>query len=254
MKITATIIAFNEADNIRAACESVSWADEIVVVDSGSVDATCEIARECGARVIVREWPGFAAQKQFASDAATHDWVFSLDADERVSDELRETIEDLLYTNESKLADGYRIARRSFYMGRWIRGGGWYPDQQLRLYRRTRGRWEGAYIHESVKMDERARIEKLEGDILHYTVRGAAHHHRMIGERYAPLGARQMFEQGRRTSPLGIATAAPAAFTRSYLLKGGFRDGLAGLAIASFAAHHAFLKHLFLWEMQNKKE
>jgi len=254
MKITATIITYNEADNIRAACDSVSWANEIVVVDSGSTDATAEIAHECGARVMVRDWPGFAAQKQFASDSATHDWIFSLDADERVSDELRGSIEDLLYTRETLLADGYRIARRSFYMGRWIQGGGWYPDYQLRLYRKQRGRWEGAYIHESVKMDADARIEKLKGDILHYTVRGATHHHRMIGERYAPLGARQMFEQGRRTSPFGIATAAPAAFTRSYFLKGGFRDGLAGLAIASFAAHHAFLKHLLLWEMQNDQD
>src|SRR5918912_3884387 len=108
MKITATIITFNEAENIRAACESVSWANETVVVDSGSTDATCEIARECGARVIVREWPRFAAQKQFAATSAEHDWIFSLDADERVSDELRQSIEDLLYTNESKLADGYR--------------------------------------------------------------------------------------------------------------------------------------------------
>ena len=253
MKITATIITLNEADNIGAACESVSWANEIVVVDSGSTDATVEIARECGARVIVREWPGFAAQKQFAADSATHDWIFSLDADERVSDELRQSIEDLLYTNEAQLADGYRMARRSFYMGRWIKGGGWYPDHQLRLYRRSCGRWEGAYIHESVKMEEGARTEKLAGDILHYTVRGAAHHHRMIGERYAPLSARQMFEQGRRTTPLKVATAAPAAFTRSYLIKGGFRDGLAGLAIASFAAHHDFLKHLLLWELQNRK-
>ncbi len=254
MKISATIITLNEADNIREACDSVSWANEIVVVDSGSTDGTREIAEECGARVIQREWPGFAAQKQFAADAAAHDWVFSLDADERVSDELRRSIEDLLYTNEAQLADGYRIARRSLYMGRWIRGGGWYPDHQLRLYRRTRGRWEGAYIHESVKMDGGARIGRLKGDLLHYTVRGAAHHHRMIGERYAPLGARQMFEQGRRTSALGVAVAAPAAFIRSFLLKGGFRDGLAGLAIARFAAHHAFLKHLLLWEMQKKKQ
>jgi glycosyltransferase involved in cell wall biosynthesis len=251
MKITATIITFNEADNIRAACESVAWANEILVVDSESTDATRAISRECGARVIKRAWPGFAAQKQFAAEAAAHDWVFSLDADERVSDELRRSIEDLLYTNEAKLADGYRIARRSFYMGRWIRGGGWYPDYQLRLYRKERGRWEGAYIHESVKMERDARVEELTGDILHYTVRGAAHHHRMIGERYAPLGARQMFEQGRRTTPFGVAAAAPAAFIRSFLLKGGFRDGLAGLAIARFAAHHAFLKHLLLWEMQN---
>ncbi|HYE65894.1 MAG TPA: glycosyltransferase family 2 protein [Pyrinomonadaceae bacterium] len=254
LKITATIITFNEADHIRAACESVAWANEILVVDAESTDATREMARACGARVIKRAWPGFASQKQFAADSATHEWIFSLDADERVSDELRASVEDLLYTSETQLADGYRIARRSFYLGRWIRGGGWYPDYQLRLYRKSRGRWEGAYIHESVKMDQDARIETLKGDILHYSVRDAAHHHRMIGERYAPLAARQMFEQGRRTSPWRIAAAGPAAFVRSYLLKGGFRDGLAGLSIANFAAHHAFLKHLLLWEMQKNKD
>ena len=253
MKITATIITFNEADHIRAACESVSWANEIVVVDSESTDATREIAAECGARVINRAWPGFTKQKQFAAEAAQHEWIFSLDADERVSDELRHSIEDLLYTTETQLADGYRIARRAFYMGRWIRGGGWYPDYQLRLYNRSRGRWRGAYIHESVKMDADARIETLKGDILHYTVSDAAHHHRMIGERYAPLAARQMFEKGQRTTPFRIATAGPAAFIRSYILKGGFRDGLAGFAIASFAAHHAFLKYLMLWEMQQRQ-
>jgi glycosyltransferase involved in cell wall biosynthesis len=250
LKITATIITFNEADNIRAACESVTWANEILVVDSESTDATREIAEECGARVIKRAWPGFTAQKQFAADEAKHDWVFSLDADERVSDELRHSIEDLLYTSEAQLMDGYRVARRSFYMGRWIRGGGWYPDHQLRLYNRARGRWQGAYIHESVKMDAGARIETLKGDLLHYTGRDASYHHRMIGERYAPLAARQMFEKGLRTSRLRIVTAAPAAFISSYILKGGFRDRLAGYAIARFAAHHAFLKHLMLWEMQ----
>ena len=252
LKITATIITYNEAENIRAACESAAWANEVLVVDSESTDATREIAEACGARVIKRAWPGFAAQKQFAADAAAHEWIFSLDADERVSDALRASVEDLLYTPEEQLADGYRIARRSFYMGRWIRGGGWYPDYQLRLYKRARGGWQGAYVHESVKMQEGSRVETLGGDLLHYSVRDASHHHRMIGERYAPLAARQMFEQGRRTSPLSIALAAPAAFTRSFILKGGFRDGLAGLSIAHFAAHHAFLKHLLLWEMQKK--
>ena len=253
MKITATIITFNEAENIRAACESVAWADEILVVDSESTDATREIAARCGARVITRPWPGFAAQKQFAADAAAHDWVLSLDADERVSPELRAALEDLLYTPAEKLADGYRLSRRSFYMGRWIRGGGWYPDRQLRLYRRARGRWTGPHIHESVRMDEGARVETLEGDLLHYSVRDAAHHHRMIGERYAPLAARQMFEAGRRTTPFKIAAAAPSAFLRSFVLKGGWRDGLAGLCIARFASHHAFLKHVLLWELQNNK-
>ncbi|MCA1634718.1 MAG: glycosyltransferase family 2 protein [Acidobacteria bacterium] len=252
MKITATIIAFNEAENIRAACESVAWADEVVLVDSESTDATREIARECGARVLERPWPGFAAQKQFAAEAASHDWIFSLDADERVSDALRESILSLRNAREVELADGYRVARRSFYMGRWIRGGGWYPDHQLRLYRRARGRWEGAHVHESVRVQEGARVETLRGDLLHYSVRDATHHHRMIGERYAPLAARQMFEAGKRTSALRIAAAAPSAFLRSFILKGGFRDGLAGLAIARFAAHHSFLKHLLLWELQKK--
>ena len=254
LKVTATIITYNEAENIRAACESVSWADEIVVVDSESTDATREIAEACGARVISRPWPGFSAQKQFAAEEARHEWVFSLDADERVSKELRSTIEELRGASAERLADGYRIARRSFYMGRWIRGGGWYPDHQLRLYRKTRGRWAGRHVHESVRMDDGARTETLRGDLLHYSVRDASHHHRMIGERYAPLAARQMFDDGRRTSALSVAAAAPSAFVRSYLLKGGFRDGLPGLAIASFAAHHAFLKHILLWEMQRGSE
>jgi glycosyltransferase involved in cell wall biosynthesis len=255
LKISATIITFNEAENIRAACESVSWADEVLVVDSGSTDATREVARDCGARVIEREWPGFAAQKQFASDSASNEWVFSLDADERVSEELRASVLALRdAADESRLADGYRIPRRSFYMGRWIRGGGWYPDYQLRFYKRSEGRWEGAYVHESVKMREGSRVSTLAGDLLHFSVRDSAHHHRMIGERYAPLAARQMFESGRRTTALRVATAAPLAFTRSFFLKGGFRDGLAGLAIARFAAHHAFLKHLMLLEMQGSDE
>jgi glycosyltransferase involved in cell wall biosynthesis len=254
LKVTATIITFNEAENIRAACESVAWADEVLVVDSESTDATREIAEGCGARVISRPWPGFAAQKEFAAREARNEWVFSLDADERLSPELRASVEDLLYTPDSQLADGYRVARRAFYMGRWIRGGGWYPDHQLRLYKRTRGRWAGAHVHESVRMDEGARVETLGGDLLHYSVRDALQHHRMIGDRYAPLAARQMFEAGRRTTPLRVATAAPLAFARSFVFKGGFRDGLAGLAIARFAAHHAFLKHLLLWEMQKVSE
>lgn len=253
LKITATIIAFNEAAHIRQACEAVSWADEVIVVDSESTDATREIARECGARVIERAWPGFAAQKQFAADAATHEWIFSLDADERVSENLRASIEALREKNAEQLADGYRIARKSFYMKRWIQGGDWYPDYQLRLYKKSRGRWAGAFIHESVKMDEAARVAKLAGDLLHYSISSVAEHHRIIGERYAPLAARQMFESGRRASYMNIAAAAPAAFLRSFILKGGFRDGLAGYTIARFAAHHAFLKYSLLWELQNQR-
>jgi glycosyltransferase involved in cell wall biosynthesis len=250
MKISAAIITLNDADNIRHACESVSWADEIVVVDSGSTDKTREIAEACGARVINNDWPGFAAQKQFAVEQAAHDWIFSLDADERVSEELKASLDVLREMPDGLGVDCYRIARRSFYQGRWIKGGGWYPDWQVRLFRKSRGHWGARQIHESVQMDSGARTGVLGGDILHYSVKDSAHHHRMIGERYAPLAAQQMFEEGRRTSRLKIAAAAPSAFIGSYILKGGFRDGLAGLTIASFAAHHAFLKHVMLWEKQ----
>jgi len=252
MKISATIITFNEERNIKAACESLAWADEIVVVDSNSTDATREIAEAAGARVIVNPWPGFGAQKQFAVDHAQHDWIFSLDADERVSNELRKVIELLKTRADAENVDGFLVSRRTFYQNRWIRGGGWYPDRQLRLFKRTKGRWKQRHIHESVSMEPEARIGELGGDLLHYTSPNAAHHHRMIGERYAPLAARQMFEEGRRTSVVGVASAGPAAFVRSFVLKGGFRDGFAGFTIASFAAHHAFLKHLLLWELQQK--
>ena len=254
MKISATIITLNEEDNIREALASVAWADEVIVVDSGSTDKTCEIAEAAGARIIKNDWPGFARQKQFAAEQAQHEWIFSLDADERVSPELNDSIVALRKLNDNQRADGYRIARRSFYQGRWIKGGGWYPDRQLRLYKKARGRWADRHIHESVRMDPDARVENLSGDILHYSMRDSAQHHRMIGERYAPLGALQMFEEGRRTSRLRIATAAPIGFIRSFILKGGFRDGLAGLTIARFAGHHDFLKHLMLWEMQRSQK
>lgn len=250
MKISATIITLNEADNIGAACASVDWADEIVVVDSGSTDETCAIARDAGARVLENPWPGFARQKQFAVDNTVNDWIFSLDADERVSDELKSSIQSLRQTANAARSDGYRIARRSFYLGRWISGGGWYPDWQLRLFRKDRGDWGSAVIHESVQMNAGATVAKLPGDILHYSVRDAAHHHQMIGERYAPLAAQKMFDAGRRTNAVRIALAGPTAFFQSYVLKAGFRDGVPGLSIAGFAAHHAFLKHLMLWEKQ----
>jgi len=253
LKVSANIITFNEAGNIRAACESVAWADEIVVVDSESTDNTREIAAACGARVITHPWPGFAEQKQFAAEAAAHGWIFSLDADERLSEELRESIERLRSRDESELADGYLIARRAFYMGRWIRGGGWYPDRQLRLYRKSRGRWVGPHIHESVKMDEGARVEILPGDLLHYTTDNPVEHKRMIEERYAPLGAQKMFEQGKRASSLKVATIGPATFVRSYVLKGGFRDGRAGFEIARMAAYHARRKYKILQKLQDDK-
>ena len=246
VQISAVLITFNEESNIADAIGSVKWADEILVVDSGSTDGTREIAADLGARVIERAWPGFSAQKQFAVDSASHDWVFSLDADERVSKELADSIESVRRSNAS--ADGYSISRLPYYMGRPIRHGGWYPDPHVRLFDRRKGKWKDTIIHESVEMAAGTRVEKLSGELLHYTVRNVSEHHRMIGERYAPLSAEQMFAEGRRSNAINAASASAGAFLKSYILKRGFLDGYPGFCIAWFAAHNAFLKHSLLIE------
>ena len=250
MKISAAIITFNEERHIADAIDSVSWADEIIVVDSESTDATRDIAESLGARVILKPWPGFSDQKQFATDSAKNDWVLSLDADERVSDELRREIEE--FRGSGFTADGYKLPRLSFYMGRAIKHGGWYPDLQLRLFDRTKGRWNGAVIHESVTMREGSRVGMLKSHILHRTVENASEHQEMIAKRYAPLGAQKMLDEGRRTSHAKAVLSAAFSFLRSYFLKLGFLDGFPGFCIAYFAAHNTFLKHLLLLENQGK--
>ncbi len=254
MKISACIITFNEEKNIANSLRSVEWAEEILVVDSESTDATRKIAELHGAKVLINKWQGFARQKQFAVDNASNDWIFSLDADEEVSEKLKKEILDIKNLPETKLADGFRIPRLSIYMNQEIRHGGWYPDFQLRFFNRRKGKWKNVLIHESIQMDENARVEKLKNDILHYSVPDAAYHHKLIGERYAPLAARQMFERGKRTSVWKIATIGMTTFLQTYILKGSFLDGFAGFCIARFAAHHSFLKHLLLWEMQKKSD
>jgi glycosyltransferase involved in cell wall biosynthesis len=250
VKISAVIIAFNEEKNIADAVKSLDWADEVLIVDSESTDKTREISESLKAKIITKKWLGFSKQKQFAVDNAAYDWVFSLDADERISEDLRNEILKLKTQPENTLASGYKIPRLSFYMNRWIRHGGWYPDWQLRFFNRRQAKWKDVLIHESVQMQENERIEKLRGDILHFSIPDAAYHNRMIAERYAPLAAEQMFQRGRKTSPIKIFTAGLTAFLQTYVLKLGFLDGLPGFCIARFAAHHAFLKHLLLWEMQ----
>jgi glycosyltransferase involved in cell wall biosynthesis len=222
-----------------------------LLVDSESTDETKQIAESLGAKVLIQKWLGFSNQKQFAADNAAHDWILSLDADERVSEELKSEIFKFKNLPESDLADGYKIPRLSFYMNCPIRHGSWYPDWQLRLFNRRKGKWKEVLIHESVEMIEAAKVKKLNGEILHYSVKDALQHHELIGTRYAPLAAQQLFMRGKTTSPVKIATVGLTTFIQNYILKGGFLDGFPGFCIARFAAHHAFLKHLLLWELQN---
>jgi glycosyltransferase involved in cell wall biosynthesis len=242
--VTATIITFNEAANIEAALASLSWADEIIVVDSESTDSTAEIARKFTDKVIVRPWPGYIAQKNFAAEQASHDWIFSLDADERVTPELAAEITTTLARGPS--AAGYRLPRVTFHLGRWMRSTDWYPDYQLRLYDRRRARWAGKYVHESVKAD--GPVEYLRNELQHYAYRDVAHHLETM-DRYTTLAAKQMFEEGRRAGLFHVIVHPPAAFFRNYVLRGGFRDGKAGLIVSAMNARYVRLKFAKLREL-----
>ena len=250
MKITAIVITFNEEANIARALASLAWADEIIVVDAESRDRTTEIARSFTERVLVRPWPGYSAQKNFAAEQASHDWIFSLDADEVVSEALRRALESLKLASELGVA-GFEMSRLTFYLGRWIYHSGWYPDWKLRLYDRRRARWVGDYVHESVEVD--GETARLNGDLLHFTVHNASEHHLRI-DRYTTLAAEQAHAKGKRASLASIILSPPLTFIRAYLFKLGFLDGLQGYAIARFAAHYAFLKNLKLWELSNGKQ
>ncbi len=243
--VTATVITFNEAANIEAALASLSWADEIIVVDSESTDGTVSIARKFTDRVFVRPWPGYIAQKNFAAGQASHDWIFSLDADERVTPALAGEITQLML-KPSPLTTGYRVPRVTFHLGRWMRSTDWYPDYQLRLYDRRRARWSGKYVHESVRAD--GPVQDLRGELQHYAYRDLAHHFQTM-DRYTTLAARQMFEDGRQAGYFDLLLHPPAAFFRNYVLRGGFKDGVPGLIVSAMNARYVGLKFAKLWEL-----
>jgi glycosyltransferase involved in cell wall biosynthesis len=245
--ISATVITYNEEQNIAGALQSLSWADEIVVVDSGSSDATLEICREYTDRIFRRNWTGYVDQKNFAIDQARHDWIFSLDADERSSQELRAEIKNL--ARKGFASCGYKIPRVAFFLGRWIRHGDWYPDYQLRLFDRRHGRWQGGRVHESVKINERPGF--LKGEIHHFTYRSLSDYLRRL-ETYSNLAAFDYHQAGKSAAPFKLLANPLAAFIKAYLLKRGFLDGTAGFAVAVMGAVSVFFKYAKLYELKRK--
>ncbi|HZS08254.1 MAG TPA: glycosyltransferase family 2 protein [Blastocatellia bacterium] len=248
MKISATIIVRNEEDNVSAVCETVAWADEIVIVDSDSTDRTVEIARRHTDKVFNREFRGYRDKHEFADAQTTGDWIFWIDADERVTSELRASIEKLRQADPATLPDGFRIARRTQYLGRWIRHSGWYPDYQMRLYRKAASYWDGVAPHETARV--RGRVETLPGEFLHYTRRNLSEHHRVL-DSYTTLAAEYLHKNGRRVRWPDLFILPVSAFIRTYVFKQGFRDGIQGLIIAMFTAYSVFLKYAKVWEQQN---
>ena len=238
MKLTATIITLNEERNIARAIESLRCCDEILIVDSGSVDRTIELAEKLGARVIDANWRGYAGQKNWAAEQAANDWVLSLDADEALSEGLEAEIWNL--KKGGPRYDAYTMPRLACYLGRWIMHSGWYPDRKIRLYDRRKARWVGDFVHESVAVD--GRLGHLDGNLLHFTCQSLSEHIKTM-ERYTTLAAQELAAR-RVDVPLRRLLLAPWwTFVKSYILQRGFMDGAEGLTIAYMAAFYTFLKY-----------
>jgi glycosyltransferase involved in cell wall biosynthesis len=246
-KLSVCIITFDEARNIRDCLESVKWADEIVVVDSGSTDATLEICRAYTDRIFVLDWAGNVAQKNRAVDHATNEWVLSIDADERVSPRLRAEIEGILAADPEHA--GYTMPRLTWYVDRWIRHGTWYPDRKLRLFARSRGRFTGLDPHDRVEV--RGTVGRLANDLLHYSYRDIAHHVDRSNRYTTTMAA---FKEARGVRfPLGrMVCYPPAKFFKMYVLRQGFRDGVSGFVVAVLGSVYEFLKYAKLWELKRK--
>jgi glycosyltransferase involved in cell wall biosynthesis len=241
--LSACIITFNEAERIEACVRSVSFCDEIVVVDAHSSDGTRALAASLGARVIERDWPGYRSQKQFAVDAARHDWVLCLDADERVSAQLRGEIEALGRAGFAGAA-GWSVPRITNYFGRFLRHGNAYPDRLVRLFDRRRGGWTGYEIHESTRVAGRA--GRLRGKLVHYPYRNLGDHQARM-QRYADLMAQALFERGKRCGLTRVLVNPQWRFVRGYLLRLGFLDGWRGLVFALIESNYVRRKYLGLY-------
>lgn len=247
-KLSVTIITLNEETEIGACLESIAWADEIIVVDSGSADRTVEIAKKFTEKVFLHPWEGYARQKNWAVAQASHEWVLSIDADERVPRELRGEIEAVL--GSSSPVGGYYIPRKNFFLGRWIRHGGWHPDYVLRLFQRNEGRFVDRRVHESVSVD--GPTGKLRTPLEHYTYRSIeAYFERM--ERYATLAAEEMFERGRKASRLDLTLRPWSTFLKMYFLRLGFLDGRDGLRLARLYSLYTLSKYEKLAKMRQGK-
>jgi glycosyltransferase involved in cell wall biosynthesis len=246
MTLSVIIITRNEAAHIADCIQSIQFADEIIVLDSGSTDNTCEIASGLGARVEKSpDWPGFGQQKNRALDMAAMEWVLSIDADERVPPELAEEIRSTIASAKN---DAYKIARLSWFGDRWIRHCGWWPDHVVRLFRRDKARFTDAAVHEKVVPHTPPGI--LRNHFLHYPY---ANMEALIDKvnRYSSAAAQMMFEKGGRTSVAGIAGHALWTFVRIYLIRRGFLDGKEGFILAVTAAAGSFFRYSKLRYLQS---
>jgi glycosyltransferase involved in cell wall biosynthesis len=250
VRISFCIITLNEEANLARCLESCAGlADEILVLDSGSTDRTRAIAESFGARWEHQDWLGYVGQKNRALALVSHEWVFSLDADEALSAQLRQEIQGIRATPPPDVVSGFDLLRRVCYEGRWIRHGDWNPDRLVRLFRRSRARFAGGKVHE--RLEVAGAIRHLSGELHHYSFRDAADH-RARGEKYARLWAETQAEAGRRAGALSPYAHAALRWLRGYVFKRGFLDGPQGWRIAALSAREVLLKYRLLRRLQRR--
>lgn len=237
------VITRNEEPRLRACLASLRWVDELVVVDAESTDRTVDVAREFTERVVVRPWPGFAAQKNFAAAQARSTWVLSVDADEEVSAELKDEIQRVLV--EASPVAGYAVPRRNIFWNRWVRHGGLYPDWQIRLFQRGRGRFVERAVHESVEVT--GDVQRLEGPLIHRSYEGVGQFLERA-HRYSSLAADDLVRAGARAGPLSLMLRPLGRFLAMYVLRGGFLDGTPGFLLAGLYAYYVFIRSAKVWE------
>jgi glycosyltransferase involved in cell wall biosynthesis len=251
--ISVTLITLNERDNIARAIESVKWADEIIVVDSGSTDGTVEIAQKLGARVIHNPWPGYGKQKNFAQKATTHDWVLNIDGDEMVPEGLKQEIFQALAAVASGKSSfkGFRFPRKNFYLGRWIAHGGWYPNYLVRLADKRVSSWSEPQVHEALEV--KGDVGTLTEPLHNYSF-PSIHDQVLTNLRFSRLGSEDLRNRGKQASVLKLVLKPIGKFLETYIVKRGFLDGLPGFIISVNAAHSMFLKYAYLCEARILEE
>jgi len=248
-KISVTIITHNEEDNIRDCLESVKWADEIIVVDSGSTDRTVEICRGYTDQVFFHLWIGMKEQKQYAVDKASHTWIFSIDADERAPEEIKQFIMQEL---QNPAHDGYCFPRQNYFLGAWLKHGGWYPDHVLRLFRKDRGYFGGINPHDKVVVKS-DKVATLKIPIIHYTYKSISQYVTKQNM-YSSISAKELFSAGKEVIPYIIPLKALWKFIETYFVKKGFLDGFRGFIVAMGATYSIFWKYLQIWELSSKNK
>jgi len=244
--LSVITLTLNEERNIADCLASVQWADEIIVIDSGSTDRTVEIARRYTDSVMTVEWRGYGAARNLGISRASGDWILWLDADERVTEELAGEIREILRSPDQSV-NGYRIARRAYFLGRWIKHAGWYPARVTRLFPRTMGTFTETKVHETLRID--GRLADTKHDLLHFTDPDLTHYFAKFN-RYTSLAAQDMQAAGRPFALRDLLLRPPFLFFKMYVLRRGFLDGIQGLILSVVSAAYVFTKYAKLWELE----